>query len=202
MKFNYIAIDGVIGAGKTTLAKMLAQTYNGTNLLEEVEENPFLADFYSDPKRYAFPTQLFFLLSRYRQQQKVIQQDLFQNILIADYIFAKDKIFAYLNLEDRELFLYEKIVVLLERDIVTPELVIYLKSSPERLMQNIRKRARTFESDISYDYIKALNRAYNHFFNHYNKSLLLTINAAEIDFVCNGSDFEKINQKILDVTCY
>lgn len=199
MRINYFTIDGVIGAGKTTLAKMLAERLNGTTLLEIVEENPFLADFYRDPGRYAFPTQLFFLLSRYRQQQKIIQQDLFQNILISDYLFAKDKIFAYLNLEDRELFLYEKILLLLERDIVKPDLVVYLKSSPERLMKNIRKRGRPFEKNISYEYIESLNKAYNHFFNHYKETFLLTINVSEIDFVNDNNEFEKIVQKVLDV---
>lgn len=202
MKANYIAVDGVIGVGKTTLAQMLAERFNGTTVLEVVEENPFLPDFYKDPKRYAFPTQLFFLLSRYRQQQEVLQQDLFHNILISDYLFAKDKIFAYLNLEDRELFLYERILRLLEKDIVKPDLVIYLKSSPARLLENIRKRGRAFEKDITDHYIDSLNRAYNHFFNHYNDTLLLKINVAELDFVNNKSDYNKILQQILDVICF
>ncbi|MEE4310703.1 MAG: deoxynucleoside kinase [candidate division KSB1 bacterium] len=196
MKTNYITIDGVIGAGKTTLTKMLTERYNARILLEIVEENPFLADFYRDRKRYAFQTQLFFLLSRYRQQQQIVQQDLFQGSLVSDYLFAKDKIFAYLNLEDRELALYEKIIVLLERDIVKPDLVVYLKSSPDRLMENIRKRGRDFERDMSESYIKALNDAYNHFFNRYTETDLLTINATEIDFVNVSGDFESIVDKI------
>ena len=196
MKTNYITIDGVIGAGKTTLTKMLAEKYNARILLEIVEENPFLADFYRDRKRYAFQTQLFFLLSRYRQQQQIVQQDLFQGSLVSDYLFAKDKIFAYLNLENRELALYEKIIVLLERDIVKPDLVVYLKSSPDRLMANIRKRGRDFERDMSESYIKSLNDAYNHFFNRYTETDLLTINATEIDFVNVSSDFESIVDKI------
>jgi deoxyadenosine/deoxycytidine kinase len=199
LKINYITIDGVIGVGKTTLAIMLAEKFNGSNLLEVVEENPFLVDFYKDARRYAFPTQLFFLLSRYRQQQAILQQDLFHNILISDYLFAKDKIFAYLNLEDRELFLYERIIKLLEKDIVKPDLTIYLKSSPERLMQNIQKRGRAFEKDISYDYIVSLNNAYNHFFNHYQDTILLTINTTEMDFVNRSDDFEKIVQQILEI---
>ena len=199
MKINYITIDGVIGVGKTTLAIMLAEKFNGSNLLEVVEENPFLVDFYKDARRYAFPTQLFFLLSRYRQQQAILQQDLFHNILISDYLFAKDKIFAYLNLEDRELFLYERIIKLLEKDIVKPDLTIYLKSSPERLMQNIQKRGRAFEKDISCDYIVSLNNAYNHFFNHYQDTILLTINTTEMDFVNRSDDFEKIVQQILEI---
>jgi len=175
---------------------MLAEKYNARILLEIVEENPFLADFYRDRKRYAFQTQLFFLLSRYRQQQQIVQQDLFQGSLVSDYLFAKDKIFAYLNLENRELALYEKIIVLLERDIVKPDLVVYLKSSPDRLMANIRKRGRDFERDMSESYIKSLNDAYNHFFNRYTETDLLTINATEIDFVNVSSDFESIVDKI------
>ena len=192
MDFKYITIDGVIGVGKTTLAKMIAEKYNGSILLEEVEENPFLSDFYKDPKHYAFSTQLFFLLSRYRQQQSILQQDLFHNLLVSDYLFAKDKIFAYLNLEDRELMLYEKIMSLLEREIVKPDLVIYLKSSPDRLMNNIKKRGRPYEREMSKEYIESLNIAYNRFFNHYKQTPLLTLNVTELDFVSYPEDFEKI----------
>ncbi len=196
MNSKYITIDGVIGVGKTTLAKMIANKYNGSILLEEVDENPFLADFYRDPKHYAFSTQLFFLLSRYRQQQSILQQDLFHNLLVSDYLFAKDKIFAYLNLEDRELLLYEKIMSLLEREIVKPDLVIYLKSSPERLMTNIKKRGRSFEKDISKEYIESLNTAYNHFFNHYKQTPLLILNVTELDFVSYPEDFNRILKMI------
>jgi len=199
LKINYITIDGVIGAGKTTLAQMLAERYDGTTLLEEVEENPFLADFYKNPKRFAFQTQLFFLLSRYRQQQDVFQQDLFRSVLVSDYLFAKDKIFAYLNLDSRELFLYDKVMSLLEKNILKPDLVIYLKASPERLMRNIEKRGRSFEKEMSYKYIESLNAAYNRFFSHYNDAFLLTINATEIDFVNNKNQFEHIVKQIDDL---
>ncbi len=193
---EYIAIDGVIGVGKTTLTQMLADEFSGRTVFEIVEENPFLADFYQDPKRFAFQTQMFFLLSRYRQQQEIPQRELFQGLIVADYIFAKDKIFAYLNLEDRELLLYEKIVTLLERDIPKPDMVIYLKSTPERLMKNIKLRGRTFERNMSFEYIKSLNAAYNNFFNHYNDTPLLTINSTEMDFVNNDCDFKKIAELI------
>jgi deoxyadenosine/deoxycytidine kinase len=199
MKINnleYIAIDGVIGVGKTTLTHMLVERFNGKAVLEIVEENPFLADFYQDPKRYSFQTQMFFLLSRYRQQQEIPQRELFQELIVADYIFAKDKIFAYLNLEDRELVLYEKIVTLLERDISKPDLVIYLKSTPERLMQNIQRRGRTFERNMSFSYIQSLNAVYNNFFNHYRETPLLIINTTEMDFVFDKNDFEKIVELI------
>ena len=198
IKQAYIAIDGVIGVGKTTLVKMLVERFKGKAIYEIVEENPFLADFYQDPKRYAFQTQMFFLLSRYRQQQELPQRELFHQLLVSDYIFAKDKIFAYLNLDDRELFLYEKIVKLMERDIPKPDLVIYLKSSPDRLMKNIQKRDRPFERDMKYEYIDSLNKAYNNFFNFYRATPLLVINATDMDFVDNKNDSEKIVELILN----
>lgn len=197
ISLEYIAIDGVIGVGKSTLTDMLVQRFNGKAVYEEVEENPFLADFYDDPKRFAFQTQMFFLLSRYRQQQEIPQRELFHQFIVADYTFWKDKIFAYLNLEDRELFLYEKVANLLERDIPKPDLVVYLKSTPERLMQNIKKRGRSFERNISFDYIQSLNKAYNNFFNHYNETPLLIINTTPMDFVNNADDFAEIVRLIL-----
>lgn len=190
--FEYIAIDGVIGVGKTTLTNMIVEQFKGKAVYEEVEENPFLADFYQDPMRFAFQTQIFFLLSRYRQQQEIPQRELFHQLIVADYTFWKDKIFAYLNLEDRELFLYEKIATLLERDIPKPDLVVYLKSTPERLMQNIKKRGRYFERTMSYEYIQSLNKSYNNFFNHYTGTPLLIINTTTMDFVQNQNDFQRI----------
>jgi len=190
--FEYIAVDGVIGVGKTTLTNMIVEQFKGKAVYEEVEENPFLADFYQDPMRFAFQTQIFFLLSRYRQQQEIPQRELFHQLIVADYTFWKDKIFAYLNLEDRELFLYEKIATLLERDIPKPDLVVYLKSTPERLMQNIKKRGRYFERTMSYEYIQSLNKSYNNFFNHYTGTPLLIVNTTTMDFVQNQSDFQRI----------
>ena len=191
-RIEYIAIEGVIGAGKTSLTNLLVEHFNGKGVFEEVEENPFLADFYVDPVRFAFQTQMFFLLSRYRQQQEIPQRELFFNMLVADYLFAKDKIFAYLNLDERELFLYERIIKLMERDIPKPDLVIYLKSTPERLMQNIKKRDRPFEREMKYEYIMDLNQAYNNFFNHYQDTALLVINSTEMDFVNKKDDSEQI----------
>lgn len=192
LKADYIAIEGVIGVGKTTLTSKLVERFNGKAIYEEVEENPFLADFYEDPKRFAFQTQIFFLLSRYRQQQEIPQRELFHQLLIADYSFYKDRIFAHLNLDDRELVLYDKIATLLERDIPKPDLLVYLKSTPDRLIQNIKKRGRSFERDISFEYIQSLHKAYNAFFNHYHETPLLIINTASMDFVNNPDDFEKI----------
>ncbi len=206
MRLQYIAIEGVIGAGKTSLAHKIVERFDGRILLEQHEANPFLADFYKDPARFAFQTQLFFLLSRFRQQQDIPQRDLFHSLLVADYIFAKDRIFASLTLEDREMFLYDKIAGLLEKDIVVPDLVIYLQSSTERLMANISKRGREYEKQMSEDYIRSLNEAYNQFFFNYTRSPLLVVNATEIDFVNDKDDLndllEQLNRPISGVQYY
>ena len=154
---RYIAIEGAIGAGKTTLANMLGETLQANVVVEQFEENPFLKDFYRDPDRYAFQTQIFFLLTRYKQQQKLFQADLFHKFLVTDYIFEKDKIFAYLNLEDEELKLYETLIGAIERNIPTPDVVVYLQSNVPRLMGNIKMRARSYETEMSETYIKDLN---------------------------------------------
>ena len=192
MQLQYIAIEGVIGAGKTSLAKKIAAHFGGKELLEKHDENPFLKDFYKNPRQFAFPTQLFFLLSRYRQQQEILQRELFHDLLVADYIFAKDRIFASINLEDRELVLYDKVAYLLERSIPRPELVLYLQSNTERLMFNIKKRNRDYEMNITESYIRELNEAYNRFFFNYKDAPVLIINSTEIDFVNCEEDFEDL----------
>ena len=189
---RYIAVEGCIGAGKTTLAKMLGESLGGQVVLEKFEENPFLKDFYTDPDRYAFQTQIFFLLTRYKQQQEFMQADLFHRFLITDYIFEKDKIFAYLNLQDEELKLYETLVSNIQHSIVAPDLVIYLQSAVPRLMQNIKNRNRTYESEMSKDYIRDLNEAYNYFFFRYRATPLLIVNRAEMDFVTDPKQYEDL----------
>jgi deoxyadenosine/deoxycytidine kinase len=189
---RHIAIEGVIGAGKTTLATMVGETLGGKVVLEKFEENPFLKDFYADPERFAFQTQIFFLLTRYKQQRDLFQADLFHRFLVTDYIFEKDKIFAYLNLQDEELKLYETLVSSIQHNIPTPDLVVYLQSSVPRLMENIRKRGRTFENTMSEAYIKDLNEAYNYFFFRYKATPLLIVNAAELDFVANKDHYEEL----------
>jgi len=189
---RHIAIEGVIGAGKTTLVNMMGETLGGKVVLEKFEENPFLKDFYRDPERYAFQTQIFFLLTRYKQQRELFQADLFHRFLITDYIFEKDKIFAYLNLQDEELKLYETLVGSIEHSIPTPDLVVYLQSSVPRLMQNIRHRARPYEAAMQESYIKDLNEAYNYFFFRYKSTPLLIVNAADIDFVNNREQYEDL----------
>ena len=192
MRLQYIVIEGVIGVGKTSLAQLMSERFNARLLLEQHDENPFLSDFYRDPQHYAFSTQLFFLLSRYRQQLEIPQRDLFHEVLVSDYLFAKDRIFASLTLEDRELVLYDKIAHLLERDIPRPDLVIYLQSSTERLMANIRKRNRSYETNMSEDYIRELNDAYNRFFFNYRDTPLLVINSTELDFVNNKQELDDL----------
>ncbi len=194
---RYIAIEGVIGAGKTSLARMVSERLNARLVLEQFEENPFLERFYEDSEHYAFQTQIFFLLSRYRQQQDLFQADLFHSALVTDYIFEKDKIFAYLNLQDDELKLYETLVSSIEKNIPTPDLVVYLQSSVDRLLENIKERGRKYEENMSGDYIKDLNEAYNYFFFRYKNAPLLIVNAAEIDFVNNKEDFEELYNEIL-----
>jgi deoxyguanosine kinase len=194
---RYIAIEGVIGAGKTTLATMITERLKAKLVLEKFEENPFLTKFYEDQEHYAFQTQIFFLLSRYKQQQELFQGDLFYNFLVSDYIFDKDKIFAYLTLQDDELKLYETLISTIEKNIPIPDLVVYLQSSTERLMDNIKKRGRSFEENMSEEYIKDLNEAYNYFFFRYKSAPLLIINSTEIDFVNKPEDFEDLLEQIL-----
>lgn len=193
---RHIAIEGVIGAGKTTLSTMLGDTLGANVVLEKFEENPFLKDFYSDPERYAFQTQIFFLLTRYKQQRELFQADLFHRFLVTDYIFEKDKIFAYLTLQDEELKLYETLVGSIEQNVPTPDIVVYLQSSVPRLMQNVTGRGRPYETNISEEYIKDLNEAYNYFFFRYKAAPLLIVNAAEMDFVHNKVHYNTLLEEI------
>ena len=187
-----IAIEGPIGVGKTTLATLVAERLDARLVLEEFEENPFLGDFYRDPERHAFQTQLWFLLSRYRQQQELQQLDLFAPLLVTDYMFKKDRLFATLTLSDKELALYDKVAGLLERDVVSPDMVVYLQSDTDRLMANIKKRNRPYEHGMDREYLEALNQHYNDFFFLYDSSPVLIINSNELDFVKKPTDFEEI----------
>lgn len=195
-ELRYIAIEGVIGAGKSSLAQLLADKLKASLILEEFEENPFLQKFYDDRGRYAFQTQMFFLINRYKQQQQLKQQDLFSSITVSDYIFDKDKIFAYLNLSKEELKLYEAIFPLLERDIPKPDLVIFLQASIDRLIFNIKKRGRSFEKNLTRQYLVELSEAYNNFFFKYSNTPLLIVNTSDIDFVNNENDFNELYSHI------
>ena len=188
----YIAIEGPIGVGKTSLANLISKELGAKLVLEEFQDNPFLPDFYKDPERYSFQTQLFFLLQRYRQQQELRQVDMFQNLLITDYLFVKDRLFASLNLSQKEMSLYDTVANLLERNIIRPDLVIYLQADTKTLMNNIERRGREMEASISFDYIDALSQLYTEYFFRYQETPLVIINTNNIDFVHNKNDLKEV----------
>ncbi len=194
---RYVVVEGVIGVGKTSLARLLSERLQARLVLEEVEENPFLKDFYQDRARFAFQTQMHFLFSRYQQQRSLRQLELFSERMISDYLFQKDRIFAGLNLSERELALYERLVGWLELDVMKPDIVVYLQANPDTLMMRIGRRGRPFERDMQRDYIRQLNEAYNHFFFHFTEAPLLVVNTNGIDFVNNTADFEDLLNRIL-----
>jgi deoxyadenosine/deoxycytidine kinase len=198
MNPRYIAIEGPIGVGKTSLARLLAEEFEARLLLEQAEDNPFLKRFYESRSEYAFQTQLFFLLSRYRQQAELRQQDLFQQVTIADYIMEKDRIFATLNLSDAELPLYDQVYDLLDRRGHRPDLVVYLQAGPKRLLERIRRRGHDYERNLEPAYLERLCEAYNRFFFYYNATPLLVVNTDQIDFIKNRGDFEALKREILD----
>ena len=188
----YIAIEGPIGVGKTSLANLMSKELSARLVREEFDENPFLPDFYKDPERFAFQTQLFFLLQRYRQQQELRQVDMFQKLLVTDYMFVKDRLFASLNLSEKEMQLYDTVANLLERNIIKPDLVIYLQADTDTLMKNIALRGREMETDITYEYIDALSQVYTEYFFRYQDTPLVIINTNNIDFVHNEDDLKEV----------
>jgi deoxyadenosine/deoxycytidine kinase len=196
--WNYVVVEGVIGVGKTSLCRVLGETLGATLNLEVVEENPFLEKFYADRSAHAFVTQMFFLLSRYRQQQQMVQRELFGERMVADYLFAKDRIFANINLADDELRLYESVADVLEEKIVRPDLVVYLQASTDVIMERIARRARRFEMDMDVEYIQTLNEAYNYFFFHYDETPLLVVNCNDLDFVRHRSHREELQSQIFE----
>jgi deoxyguanosine kinase len=194
--FRYIVIEGPIGVGKTSLTKLLAKEFNARCIFEKPEENPFLPHFYEDRKKYAFQTQIFFLLNRFQQQKEIVQPNLFNQITFCDYLFAKDRIFASLNLDSHELALYEQIFGLLNGQISSPDLVIFLQANPEVLLHRIRSRNIPYEKDIDLEYLKMLTEAYNYYFFHYNHTPLLVVNTSEIDFVNRKEDLAQLIREI------
>ena len=193
---RYIAVEGPIGVGKTALARRLATEFGSRFLLEQVEENPFLRRFYEEPERYAFQTQLFFLLERYRQQHELGQLELFSEGIVADYLFAKDAIFAALTLNADEFQLYQQIFQLLDRRLPRPDLVIYLEARPEVLLRRLRKRDRDFERGITPEYLDRLTEAFREYFHRYTETPLLVINCSDIDFVEHGGDLADLIKEI------
>ena len=195
-KKKYIVVEGPIGVGKTSLAKILAAEFQARCVFEKVEDNPFLPKFYEDRETYAFQNQLFFLLSRYQQQRELIQQDLFSQNMVADYLFAKDKIFATLTLNSEELSLYQQIYQLLDTRIPKPDLVVYLQARPEVLYKRIRKRDKKYERGVTLEYLEEVAQAYNRYFFQYDETPLLVVNTSEIDFVSSGKDLADLTKEI------
>lgn len=195
-KNYYIAVEGVIGVGKTTLARLSQADFRADVLLEVFEENPFLARFYQDRKRYAFQTQIFFLLSRYQQQHEAIPAALARGNLISDYTFDKDQIFARLNIEADELTMYERVHAILATKIPNPDLVVYLRADTDTLMERIALRDRSYERAMERDYIEALGKIYDDFFAHYAAAPVLTIDANNIDFVRRAQDLRTVIDRI------
>jgi deoxyadenosine/deoxycytidine kinase len=181
-ELRFIAVEGPTAVGKTELATALARRLKAKAVLEDVEQNPFLGNFYKDMRAHAFQTQIFFLLSRYRQMREIVQVDLFYEKVVSDYIFAKDRIFAYLNLDDEELSLYEKIYPFFENEVMLPDLVVYLQANPETLFEKLKKRDKPHDRAITMEYLRELAEAYNRFFFHYSNTPLLVVNANYVDY--------------------
>lgn len=192
----YLAIEGVIGVGKTSLARLLQPALDAELLLEVFEENPFLSDFYSDRQRYAFQTQIYFLLSRYRQQHTAVPQALSSGNLIADYTFAKDALFARLNLSGDEIETYQLVHTALAERIPLPDLVVYLRVTTDMAMQRISMRDRSYERNMEYSYIEQLNQAYEDFFDQLENPPVLTIDSTTLDFVSHPDDLEHVADRI------
>jgi deoxyguanosine kinase len=193
---GYIAVEGPIGVGKTSLAEKLAREINARLVLEDADNNPFLPRFYTDPDKYAFPAQLYFLLTRYNQQRDLLQQDLFAQATVADYLFAKDRIFAAMNLLPDELKLYEGVYKLLDAEMAKPELVVYVRANIDVLAERLRKRNRDFERYISFEYLERVSAAYRDFFFYYDEAPLLVVDSSEIDFVANSEDLADLVREI------
>jgi deoxyguanosine kinase len=194
--YKYIAIEGVIGIGKTTLARLLQPRFQSTVLLEVFEENPFLADFYGDRERYAFQTQIFFLLSRYHQQNKAVPEGLRKGMLVSDYTFAKDELFAWLNLKDDELAMYGRVHAALSEKIPKPDLIVYLKADHDVVMRRIALRDRPYERDMDPNYIQQLAEAYDAWLNNLSDVSVLTIEVDQLDFLASEEDLGLVADQI------
>jgi deoxyguanosine kinase len=195
-RMKYIVVEGPIGVGKTSLARILANEFQARTVFEQVEENPFLPKFYEARETYAFQNQTFFLLNRYRQQMELSQQDLFTQNVVADYLFAKDKIFATVTLSAEELSLYQQIYALLNGRVPKPDLVVYLQARPEVLYKRIKKRDKKYERRVTFEYLKEVAQAYNQFFFYYDETPLLVVNTSEIDFVSSSKDLADLIKEI------
>lgn len=210
LPYHFIAVDGPIGVGKTTLVELLTRRFEGVKLLEDVD-NPFLPDFYREKAGSAFQTELYFLLSRFQQQQEALQRDLFDRLLLADYTFQKNRVFAYLNLDDSELLLFDKLYALLEPQVPVPDLVLYLVADRETCLERIRKRRRSgrsqgvpgylddlyeAEKEISPEYLSELIDAYNHYYHYYERSPLLVVDSRHLDFPQRPEDLDELVHRL------
>ncbi|MBI4652015.1 deoxynucleoside kinase [Candidatus Desantisbacteria bacterium] len=197
--YKYIAVEGPIGVGKTSLVHLLGKMFNAKEVLEDIEDNPFLENFYKNIRLHAFQTQIFFLISRYKQLEQLIQPGLFEDMVITDYILDKDKIFAMVTLDDDEMNMYNQIYPLFNRRTPNPDLLIYLQASTDVLWERIKKRNRHFEKNISKEYLKEINQAYDSYFFTYSETPLLVINTNEIDYVHSSADLDDLIKQIKEM---
>ena len=196
---RYIVVEGPIGVGKTALARILAEEWQARAVLEQVDDNPFLRRFYDEPDKFAFQAQMFFLLTRYRQQQELAQQELFRQSLISDYLFAKDHLFAQINLDSDELALHRQLFHLLGARLPKPDLVVYLQARPDVLLARLRKRSRDYERHITPEYVRRVAEAYKDYFFHYEGTPLLVVNCSEIDFVAHSEETADLMREIREM---
>lgn len=195
---RYIVVEGPIGVGKTTLVNRLSEQNNGRTVLEIFEENPFLADFYGDRDSYAFQTEMFFLLSRYRQQEEFAQEDLFNSLTVSDYLFTKCRLFASLTLSDHELALYDRMYSILSEQVPKPDVVVHLHAPLDTLLGRIQKRGRSYEQGMDPDYLDRLRSLYQQFFGHYDETPLLEVDTSDVDFSKDDQAVADLMDKIAD----
>ena len=201
MQYNFIAIEGNIGSGKTSLSKMLAEEFNAKLILEQFADNPFLPKFYKDQKKYAFPLEMSFLAERYQQlSDETIQPELFSPFIISDYYVFKSLIFAEITLEEEEFKLYKRLFMMMYNNLVKPDLFVYLYQNTDRLLENIKKRGRDYEKDIQANYLEMIHKGYIDFVKKQNEMKILVVDVSKIDFVNNEADYKKLRETILNTS--
>ena len=193
---HYVAVEGPIGVGKTTVVEKLAERLDANTVLEDWATNPFLQSFYEGSDGASFQLELFFLLMRYRQQQELVQRKLFAQATLCDYVFEKSRLFAYLNLDDSELMIYEKLFTLLSESVPKPEHVVYLQAPTDVLMKRVNARGRSVASHLSEENLGEVNRAYNHYFFHYGATPLLVVNTTDVDFASSTEDLDDLLRQV------